>query len=511
LRQQEHCKEMATNKGDGAEVNNFMDGLFLLSNKRMTKEICRFAPSPTGFLHVGNARTALVNLLYAKQREGSFLLRIDDTDLQRCSLSSLQSILEDLCWMGISWSEAFCQASRMERYKDVTKSLIRKGVAYECYETPEELEAKREANLREGKPPIYDRSALSLTKAQIENYKKEGRRPYYRFLLQQNKSITWLDLIRGKMSFKARDLGDPIVIREDGTPTYILSSVVDDIDSKVTTILRGEDHTTNTAIQCQIFEALDCGTPNFGHLSLLRTSQNKISKRVGGFSLRDLRRDIHPAALRSFLAFIGSSRSVKLVLSIEELAQEFDINALSRSQTIYNEAHLYELNAKLIKSLNYSAAQSCIQEALSEPEDAANEPYNLQAAQKLLASNQRQKLASQVEGLSEEVWNRIKDNLEGLSEVNHWCKILTTQAPELEETLDLNYLKESAKLLPQELSKDSCLVWMKEVANKTGRKGADLYMPIRLALTGMKSGPQLHSLLSILGREEVLRRLNGQR
>lgn len=473
----------------------------------MIKEVCRFAPSPTGLLHVGNARTALINLLYAKQREGNLLLRIDDTDLQRCSLNFLRSILEDLSWLGISWSEAFCQSSRIERYKEVIRSLIQEGLVYECYESSEELESKRAANLRDGKPPIYDRSALTLNKAQLEGYKKEGRRPYYRFLLQQSKSITWLDLIRGKVSFKTSDLGDPIVIREDGTPTYILSSVVDDIDCKVTTILRGEDHITNTAVQCHIFEALKSSAPNFGHLNLLRTFQSKISKRVGGFALSELKRDIHPAALRSFLTFIGSSKPVKLALSIEELVQEFDINAFSKSQTIYDQAHLYELNSKLIRSLSYSSAQSCIQAALSNSEGSTKDPYEMNSAQKLLSSKEAQKLAPPLRELSEEIWNKIKDNLESLSEVNHWCEILTNQAPKMEGPIDTSYLQEAATLLPEDLSKDSCLSWIKAVANKTGRKGSDLYMPIRLALTGMNSGPQLHSLLSILGREEVLRRL----
>lgn len=465
-------------------------------------EICRFAPSPTGLLHVGNARTALVNFLYAKQRQGGLILRIDDTDLQRCKLSFLKSILEDLRWIGISWDEACCQSSREKEYTRVAQTLIEQGSVYACYETPQELEQKRNSLLQSGRPPIYDRCALQLSEAQKRQYEKEGRSPYYRFLLK-DQTTTWHDLIRGKVSFRAKDLSDPVVIRENGSATYLLSSVIDDLDHKVTTILRGEDHLTNTAMQCQMFGTLSSFVPSFGHLSLLQTSQTKISKRVGGFSLQELKKDIHPAALRSFLALIGSSKELRVILSLEGLLEEFDISALSKSHTSYDASQLRELNAKCLMNLDYDSAKACMQTTCHV--EAEEEPYQEDLAVKLLTVEESK--AEPKETLSKEAWYKIRSNLEGISEIEQWCKILSNNHPKLAKSAELSYLQEAAELFPEELSEESYRKWIQKLSGKTGRKGPDLYMPIRLALTGMEHGPQLYSLLSILGRDEVLKRL----
>lgn len=462
----------------------------------------RFAPSPTGFLHVGNARTALINFLYCLKENGRFILRIDDTDRQRCSTSFLKSILEDLKWLGMDWCQVICQSSRLELYQETIQSLIKNGFLYPCYETPQELEQKRADLLKEGKPPIYDRASLELSESQIRQKEREGIQEHYRFKLPLEET-SWNDLVRGQVKFKARTLSDPIVLREDGSATYLLSSVIDDIDCGITTILRGEDHLTNTAVQIQFFKALGSQAPSFGHLSLLRAAESKISKRVGGFSIKELKESIHPWVLRSFLALVGTSCDIKVCPSLEELASNFHLGLLSRAQTKYDQKRLITLNASFIRQLNYVELATVKQSIYPN----LNEPYSSQTAQEMVNAKPTQVQPPYLQELSEEIWEKIRGNVEELSDISVWAKVMQEDPVNDQSLLDPAYLGTAARLLPKELSKASVSFWIQALEECTKRKGAELYMPIRLALTGRKEGPELHLLLSLLGYETALKRL----
>ena len=269
----------------------------------MKKIITRFAPSPTGFLHVGNSRTALINWLYARKNHGKFILRIDDTDLTRSTEEYKNAIIRDLKWLGLEWDESFNQNSRLDYYKKAKKILLESGRLYACYETQEELAIKRKLQLSRGLPPIYDRASLKLTKEQIDNYEQSGRKPHYRFLIQDSE-IKWQDMVKGVISYQGSNLSDPIIIRADGTMTYMLCSTIDDIDYEISHIIRGEDHVSNTAIQIQMFEAFGAEIPLFGHLSLVKTKDDKISKREGGFEISALRdkENLEAMAINSFFS-----------------------------------------------------------------------------------------------------------------------------------------------------------------------------------------------------------------
>lgn len=277
----------------------------------MTPPKVRFAPSPTGMLHVGNLRTALVNYLYARHAGGTFMLRIDDTDEARSTAEFEQAIREDLLWMGMAWDEEDRQTERLSRYDEALKRLLESGRAYPCYETQEELSLKRKSQLMAGKPPVYDRAALALSDSEKQAFEQEGRRPHYRFRLN-HAQVTWTDLVRGDVAYHMSSLSDPVLMREDGRVIYTLASVVDDIDHGITAILRGEDHVTNSAAQIQLFEALGATPPQMGHLALLAGADGEgLSKRLGSLSVRQLREEgIEAPALASLLARIGTSAPV---------------------------------------------------------------------------------------------------------------------------------------------------------------------------------------------------------
>ncbi|MDC0228192.1 glutamate--tRNA ligase, partial [Alphaproteobacteria bacterium] len=288
----------------------------------MTK--VRFAPSPTGYLHIGNFRTALVNFLFSRKKNGHFMLRIDDTDEERSSLEYENGIKEDLKWMGIDWDSIEKQSSRLSNYDKALEILLDKKRAYPCFETGDELSLKRKSQLSSGKPPIYDRSALKLSDSDIASLKSEGKRPHYRFLLKHS-DVIWRDLIKGESKYNMSNLSDPVIIREDGRVIYTLASVVDDIDFEVTDILRGEDHMTNSAAQIQLFEALGSLAPRLGHLSLLTDiSGSGLSKRLGSLSLRDLQKEgFQPLAIASLLSRIGTSDPTDISTELNEIIINF--------------------------------------------------------------------------------------------------------------------------------------------------------------------------------------------
>ncbi|KJW05570.1 glutamate--tRNA ligase [Rickettsia argasii] len=446
----------------------------------MTKVITRFAPSPTGMLHVGNIRAALLNWLYAKKHNGQFILRFDDTDLERSKQEYKDAIEEDLKFLNINWDQTFNQLSRLSRYDAIKNLLLDKKRLYACYETPEELELKRKFQLSKGLPPIYDRANLNLTEEQAKKYIEQGRKPHYRFLVN-HEPISWHDMIKGEVKYDGKALSDPIVIRADGSMTYMLCSVIDDIDYDITHIIRGEDHVSNTAIQMQMFEALNTTPPTFGHLSLIINKDEKISKRVGGFEIATLRKEvgIEAMAIASFFSLLGSSAQILPYKSMEKLANQFEISSFSKSPTIYQPEDLERLNHKLLISLDFDTVKERLKEI-----DA--------------------------EYIDENFWLSVSPNLQKLRDVKDWWKICH-QTPNVENlNLDKEYLKQAAELLPKgEITKDSWSIWTKEITNITGRKGKELFLPLRLALTARESGPEIAGVLPLIDREEIIKRLTS--
>lgn len=438
----------------------------------------RFAPSPTGMLHVGNARTALINWLFTRSHNGVFMLRMDDTDLLRSRAEYEVAIKEDLNWLGLNWSEYAKQSERLNRYEEIKQFLINSGRLYPCYETQNELDMKRRLLLNRGLPPIYDRAGLKLTKEDHEKFKAQGIKPHYRFLLEDGK-IEWNDLIRGPIQFQAKNLGDPIVIREDGSMTYILCSAIDDIDFEITHVLRGEDHITNTAIGIQITNAIGKEPPKLGHISLLKNKVEKISKRIGGFDIKNIRDNfIDPMSITSLLAKMGSSDSIEAVKTMEQLIDSFDISKFSLSAVNYDFAELKQVNHKLLSSLTYLEAQPRLSKFNAE--------------------------------FSEEFWNFIKSNINTIDEAYTWWKICYEPiAPEVNEN-DKNFLLQISDILPTEnWDLSTWDNWIAKVKTITDRSGKSLFMPIRIALTGRDSGPELKNLLVFIGQQEVTKRLRG--
>jgi glutamyl-tRNA synthetase len=445
----------------------------------MTKQIItRFAPSPTGKLHVGNTRTALINFLYAKKHGGKFILRIDDTDLVRSTNEFKDAIVSDLKWLKLNWDDTFAQSSRMAEYEVGKEKLIKLGRLYPCFETAEELDIKRKLQLSAGKPPIYDRAALSLTDAQKAEYVNKGRKCHYRFLVK-DESIEWNDMVKGSVHYEGRHISDPIVIREDGTMTYMLCSTIDDMDYNISHIIRGEDHVSNTAIQKQMFEALGGIPPEFGHLSLVKSLEDKISKRTGGFDIESLRESegLEAMAINSFFATIGTANPVMSYIEMEGLLANFDIHSFSKSPTTYMPDELLRLNHKMVVHMNYD-------EVLAH--------LNLIGAAHI----------------SKDFWNGVRANLNTVNDVLDWWKICH-EKPKTNESLDKDFLQNAAKLLPQgKIEDDSWSVWTKAISEATGLKGKNLFLPLRLALTGMEHGPEMGKLLPLIGYEEVLERLS---
>ncbi len=434
----------------------------------------RFAPSPTGRLHVGNARVALINWLFARQGGGSFLLRMDDTDEERSTAEFAEGIERDLTWLGLTWDEFARQSERHDRYEAAAEALKAAGRLYPCYETAEELSLKRKAQLNAGRPPIYDRAALNLSEAQRAEREAEGRRPHWRFKLD-HAAIEWDDLVRGPQHFEGDKLSDPVLIREDGRPLYTLSSVVDDAELGVTHVIRGEDHVANTAVQVQLFEALGAAVPAFGHLPLLTDAEGKgLSKRLGSLSLEALREEgLEPMTLNAYLAALGTPDHAEPALDLAALIQRFDLSRYGRATPKFDPADLEHLNAKLLHILPLEAVES------------------------------------RLPGLDAETWAAIRPNLTKLAEAGDWLAICRQPlAPVIEEP---GYTAAAADTLPPEpWSEATWGEWTGQLKSETGRKGKQLFLPLRLALTGLPHGPELKALLPLIGRERAEKRLRGE-
>ncbi len=441
----------------------------------------RFAPSPTGMLHIGNVRAALITWLFARKEGGDFLLRIDDTDVERSKLEYENAIEESLTWLGLDWDQKANQKDRMEIYTAQIEKLKDDSRLYPCYETPEELSLKRKSQLSRGKPPTYDRAALDLTPEQIAAYEAEGRTPHWRFKLN-DAPIEWNDLIRGEVKFNGSDLSDPVVLRADGTPLYHLCSVIDDIEFGITHVIRGEDHVSNTATHVQMFEALGASAPIFAHNSLLSDKEGgKLSKRLGSLSIIDLRDDegLEPMAIISLLARLGTSEPIEPFQSIAPIIESFDFAKFSRGTPKFDQEELMRLNAKILHDMPFS--------------DAAPRLAGLELSD-----------------LDESFWLTVRANLEKFEDIKDWWHVANGPVQPVIENPD--FIAEALALLPNTpWDKNTWSTWTTAVKEQTGRKGKALFMPLRQALTGMDHGPELADLLLLIGPDKVKERLDHKK
>jgi glutamyl-tRNA synthetase len=438
----------------------------------------RFAPSPTGRIHAGNIRTALINWMFARQRGGRFLLRLDDTDAERSTEAFAHGIREDLAWLGLDWADEVKQSDRFPLYATAVERLKASGRLYPAYETQEELELKRKRQLARGRPPVYDRAALKLSEAERQEFETEGRRPHWRFLLE-SRDVVWNDLVRGEQHVDAASLSDPVLVRADGTYLYTLPSVADDIDLGITHVVRGEDHVANTAPQIQLFEALSADPPAFGHHNLLVGAEgHALSKRERALSIEGLREEgLEPLGVASYSATIGTSDPVAPHASLDELVAHFSFGKLSRAPARFDVQELRALNAKLLHALPYEAVAK--------------------------------RLQAMGVGGGETFWLAVRSNLAVLADAAGWWRVV--EGPIAPVIADALLCEQAAVLLPPEPWDGSTWErWSADVKQATGAKGKALFQPLRLALTGVEHGPELKALLPLIGRSRALARLEGK-
>ena len=432
--------------------------------------VTRFAPSPTGRLHVGNIRTALHNYLFSRKNGGKFILRIDDTDRERSTAEFDRAIRDDLEWLGLHRDSMVRQSERFDLYEREFQRLKDAGRVYACFETPEELEVRRKVLLGRGLPPVYERK-------EADTPVPEGRAPHWRFKLDHDAPILWNDLIRGEQRFDPKLLSDPVVRREDGSWLYLLPSVIDDVDLAVTHIVRGEDHVSNSAAQIQMFEALGASPPHFAHEALLVAAEGKLSKRLGSYGAEHLRAEgVEPMALLSVLARIGTSQPIDPVASIDELAAGFDFSTFGRAPAHFD-AHDVELvNARLLHKLDFAPVADRL------PKEA-----------------------------SEEDWQLLRPNLQRVSDFAAWFAVLHGEIDPPELSHDERLLIKDAVAVAESLDwgEEPWKALTSALKESSGKKGRELFHPLRLALTGRDSGPEMAGLVSRMGKERAIRRLEA--
>ncbi|MBX9795402.1 glutamate--tRNA ligase [Sphingomonas sp.] len=434
----------------------------------------RFAPSPTGSLHIGNIRTALFNWLWARAQGGAFLLRIDDTDAGRSEERFVDSIRADLDWLGMTPDGEARQSARFALYEERFAALLAAGRLYPAYETQQELDLKRKVQLGRGLPPIYDRAALWLTDAERARLEAQGVRPHYRFRLDETAPIAWDDLIRGPQKFDPATMSDPVVRRADGSWLYMLPSAIDDAEMAITHVVRGEDHVSNTAAQIQMFHALGVAPPAFAHAALLTGAEGKLSKRLGSLGVAALREaGIEPQAVRALLARLGTSDPVEPVAEMAPLIAGFDFARFGRAPARFDEGELAQLNARIIHQLPFDAV-----------------------ADRLPA------------GMDEAAWAAIRPNIERLAEAADWWRIVEHLADTEIAAEDTGYLAQAADIAAElDWSADPWHALTAALKVATGRQGKALFLPLRRALTGRDHGPDMAALLPLIGRERTVQRL----
>jgi glutamyl-tRNA synthetase len=439
--------------------------------------ITRFAPSPTGHLHVGNIRAALHNWLWAQKMGGKCLLRIDDTDTVRSEERFVDGIRENLAWLGLDMSGEVRQSQRFALYEDKFEALRAAGRVYPCFESAQELDLRRKVLLGRGLPPVYDRAALSLTADEIAAKEAEGERPHWRFKLDHDAPITWTDLVRGDQHFDPKLLSDPVIRRADGTWLYMLPSVIDDIDMGVTHVLRGEDHVSNTATQLQMFAALGAALPQFAHMALLTGSEGKLSKRLGAVGVSDLREaGVEAITISALLARLGTSDPVEPVIDMAPLIERFDFAHFGRAPARFSDDELFGLNAKIVHMLPYEAVAD--------------------------------RLPAQIDAT---VWPVVQPNVETIAQAADWLNVLGGEIslPELSDE-DRAFLAEAADAASKiDFTADPWKELTGALKASSGRKGKALFLPLRQALTGMDHGPDMAALLPLIGRELAVERLRA--
>ncbi|MEI7601432.1 MAG: glutamate--tRNA ligase [Aestuariivirga sp.] len=438
--------------------------------------IVRFAPSPTGRIHIGNARTAILNWLMALKSNGQFVLRYDDTDTARSKQEFADGIATDIEWLGIRPARVEWQSKRFGRYDEVANRLRAEGRLYPCYETADELDRKRKRQEARKLPPVYDRAALKLADEERAKLEAEGRKPHWRFKLD-GRVVEWNDLIRGPQHIDTRSLSDPVLVREDGSYLYTLPSVIDDIDFGITHVIRGEDHVVNTAVQIEITEALGATPPTYAHHSLLIGADGKgLSKRLGSLSIGSMREGgLEPMAVVSHAALLGTSDNIHPCADYAELVEGFDLDKLSRAPARFDEAELLHLNAKLLHHLPWDAVKD------------------------------------HLAGDSEAFWLAVRGNIEKLSDAGDWEEVVRGPVHPVIAGEDRAFINAARTLLPPEPWDDATWkAWTEAVKAATGRKGKQLFMPLRLALTGRDHGPELAQLLPLIGYGRAWERLTVQ-
>jgi glutamyl-tRNA synthetase len=436
--------------------------------------IVRFAPSPTGRIHIGNARTAILNWLMAQKTGGQFVLRYDDTDVARSTQEFADGIATDIDWLGIRPARVEWQSKRFGRYDGVAERLRAEGRLYPCYETADELDRKRKRQEARKLPPVYDRAALKLTDEERAKLEAEGRKPHWRFKLD-GRVVEWNDMVRGPQHIDTSSLSDPVLVREDGSYLYTLPSVIDDIDFGITHVIRGEDHVVNTAVQIEITEALGAKPPTYAHHSLLIGADGKgLSKRLGSLSIGSMREGgLEPMAVVSHAALLGTSDNIHPCADYAELVEGFDLDKLSRAPARFDEAELVHLNAKLLHHLPWDAVKD------------------------------------RLAGDSEAFWLAVRGNIEKLADTEAWRTVVSGTITPVVAPEDAEFISSARALLPPEpWDGMTWKAWTEAVKAATGRKGKPLFMPLRLALTGLDHGPELAQLLPLIGRETAVVRLS---
>lgn len=439
----------------------------------------RFAPSPTGHIHIGNARTALLNALVARETGGQFVLRFDDTDQERSRDAYAAAIVADLEWLGVIPDMTIRQSDRLSHYAAAIDRLKALGRLYPAYETADELDRRRKRQQARGLPPVYDRAALKLTDAERHRLEAYGRRPHWRFKLEPG-TVRWTDLVRGDSHIDCGSLSDPVLVREDGTYLYTLPSVVDDLNLGITDVIRGEDHVTNTAVQIQLFEALGGAVPRFGHHNLLVNGSGEgLSKRSGALSIAGLREaGAEPLAVAALAVLTGSARAVQPVAALDDLGP-VELARLSRAPARFDEAELWTLSAKTLHALPFGAVRARFA-ARGLPDDAAGEAF----------------------------WLAVRGNLERFADVDTWWTVAHGTVASVTE--DAALLDQAVRALPPEpWTAETWGAWTGQLRRDTGLKGRALFHPLRLALTGRDTGPELAALLPLIGRDRALIRLSG--
>ncbi len=439
----------------------------------------RFAPSPTGLLHVGNARAALFCFLFAKKNDGQFVLRLDDTDRERSTQAFADAIQADLDWLGLKWDETARQSDRFERYDAVFETLVAQGHVYACYESPEELERKRKRQLARGKPPVYDRAGLALSADEKAALEAEGRSAHWRFKLSGNQ-VGWRDLVRGEQKIDTASVSDPVIRRADGSWLYTLPSVVDDLDMNISHVIRGEDHVTNTAAQVELIAALGGEVPEFAHFSLMLGADGSgLSKRLGSLALADLRDNgLEPISLNAHIARLGTADPVVPAQTMQEIIDGFDMARLGRAPARFDPEDVTRLNARILHETPYAAVAERLAE-IGAPAQA-------------------------------EFWEAMRGNIEKFADMKNIMALINGPITPVVETDDADYIAQARALLPDApLETESWSDWTGRLKDATGRKGRALFMPLRMALTGQSHGPEMQHLLYHIGYDEAVARLEA--